>query len=67
MLAVANPLRGIASDGAYGSNALDSVEDLLVLVGHSGSTAKSLSAGVRLGPSGHGRRVLDTCFSLNII
>ena len=35
VLAVANPLRGVASDGAYVSNALDSIKGPVVLVGHS--------------------------------
>jgi pimeloyl-ACP methyl ester carboxylesterase len=35
VLAVANPLRGVASDGAYVSNALDSIKGAVVLVGHS--------------------------------
>ncbi len=35
VLAVANPLRGVASDGAYVANALDSIKGSVVLVGHS--------------------------------
>lgn len=35
VLAVANPLRGVASDGAYVANALDSIKGPVVLVGHS--------------------------------